>query len=461
MAINPEYKDFTSRAAQAINNPGKQESVVLALNQHETAINNALKQFSKLSVARQKAGYLKYKVINELDRYLIEFEDNFLANGGKVIWARDAAEAKLEIKKIIKNHQVTKAVRSKSMVFEEIGFGQSLKNSGVEVVETDTADFIAQLAGEKPSHMGTPNRIFTQQEVSDLLHVKLSAPENLNPDAAKEFTKNYLQQKIAAADISITGCNFLISDMGGIATTENEGNSLATISLPKIQLVLAGIDMLIPALENLDLYWPLLASYQMGKTISPFNSIITGPRKEGEFSGPEELILILIDNGRSKVLEMQKQRQALTCISCGACANVCPVYKLVGGETYGTTYQGPVGAVVTPFMKDFETYKHLSYASTLCGKCDSVCPVNIPLHNLLLYNRNYSIKNGFVTPGESRKIRWITKAMTSRKILDMPGSGLKNFLISISMKKSWGTQRALPMVAPKSFNRQLKENNNS
>lgn len=459
MIINPEHKDFIMRAAESIKNPEQQNLVIEVLNKHEKKVANGFRHYSKLSVARQRAGYLKNKVINELDRYLIEFEDNFLANGGKIIWAQNAEEAKLEIKKIIKKRNITKTVKSVSMVADEIGLVQTLKNAGVEVIETEISDFINQLADKTLNHMGTPNQIFTGREIADLLHRKLGTPENLSPEETTEFIRKYLLSKMSEAEMSITGANFLVSDIGGIAISENEGNSLIASALPKIHLVVAGIDMLIPSMENLDLYWPLLASYKSGDSVAAFNIIITGPKKEYEFSGPEELILILIDNGRSRLLVQEKQRQALTCISCGACAIACPVYKSIGGAAYGTTYQGPIGAVVTPFMKDFKSYKHLSYASTLCEKCTSVCPVNIPLHNLLLHNRNYGVNKGFVTSGESRKIKWLTKAMSSRKLLDMPGSGIKNMIISLSIKKSWGSQLTLPKVARNSFNKLWKDQN--
>ncbi len=459
MGINTEYKDFTLRSADVANDGAQQEKIRYAINQYDKAVADGTAKYARLLVARQRAGFIKHKVINELDRYLIEFEDNFTANGGKLIWARDAREALSEIEKIIKKHQITSVVKSKSMVTEEISLNDHLQKLGVEVVETDLGEFIVQQANDKPYHIVTPAMHFSKEDVATLYHEKLGAPEQLTPDEITAFTRDYMREKFAHAQMGITGANFLISDIGAIALTENEGNGLLSMALPKIHLVVTGIEKLIPSMDNLELFWPLLASHGTGQSVTAYNSILSGPRREGELSGPDEMIVVLIDNGRSKVLEQEKQRQALSCIKCGACLNACPVFKLIGGKSYGTTYPGPIGAVVTPFMKDFDTYKHLSYASTLCGKCDTVCPVNIPLRNLLLYNRNYAVKQKYVTGSEARKVRWMSKAMSSRKLLDMPGSGIKNMLIRFSIRKSWGNQRELPEAAPASFNQRWREQN--
>lgn len=457
MGISAENKEFNARVAQSVGDMVQHEKINFTIRQYDKAVGDGLKQYAKLPTARQRSGYIKYKVINELDRYLIEFEDNFTSNGGKIIWAKDAEEALHEIDKVIKKHQVTSIVKSKSMVTEEIALNEHLIRKGVEVIETDLGEFIVQQANDKPFHIVTPAMHFSKEDVAGLYHKKFNTPENLTPEEITDFTRKYLRDKFANAQMGITGANFLISDIGAVAVTENEGNALLSMSLPKVHLVIAGIEKLLPSMDNLDLFWPLLASYGTGQPVTAYNSIISGPRKEGEFSGPNEMIVVLIDNGRTKVLEQEKQRQALSCIKCGACLNACPVFKLVGGKSYCTTYPGPIGAVITPFMKDFDTYKHLSYASTLCGKCDTVCPVNIPLHNLLLYNRNYAVNNGFIKGSESRKVRWLSKAMSSRKLLDMPGSGIKNMLVHLTMKKSWGNQRTLPKIAPASFNKIWKD----
>jgi len=456
---NQKFKEFVLRTAESVADLSQREKVAYAIDKYEESFATGLSRYSKLAVARQRAGYLKNKALNELDRYLIEFEDNFTSNGGKIIWARDAEEARDEIAKIIKKRGVSKVVKSKSMITEEIHLNEFLISKGVDVYETDLGEFIVQLAGDKTFHIVTPAMHFSKEDVSTLYAEKLSAPENLTPEEITQFTRNHLRPKFAEAQMGITGANFLISDMGGVAITENEGNGLLTMSVPKTHLVIAGIDKLIPSLENLDIFWPLLASHGTGQSVTAYNSIITGPRKEGEFGGPEEVILILIDNGRTNILAQEKQRQALSCIKCGACLNACPVYKLIGGKAYGTTYQGPIGAVLTPFLLGFDEYSHLSFASSLCGKCDTVCPVNIPLHNMLIYNRNYAVKNGFKAISNTRRVKWFTKVSSSRKLLDLPSSSLKNMIVGQIMKKSWGKDREMPKLADKSFNQQYKERN--
>ncbi len=228
------------------------------------------------------------------------------------------------------------------------------------------------------------------------------------------------------------------------------------MSFPKIHIAISGIEKIIPYIEDLDLYWPLLATHGTGQHLTAYNSIISGPKAKGEKDGPEEMYLILLDNGRTKLLAQEIQRQALSCIKCGACLNSCPVYKNIGGHTYNTTYSGPIGAVITPHLKDFNKFGHLSFASSLCGKCTAVCPVKIPLHNLLLENRNEAVKRNVVTTSEKRLNKWSTRVLSSRKLLDFTGGGIKNIVVKKFVSKAWGPRREIPKIAPKSFSQLWK-----
>jgi L-lactate dehydrogenase complex protein LldF len=257
--------------------------------------------------------------------------------------------------------------------------------------------------------------------------------------------------------MGISGANFLIADTGGVALTENEGNAMLSMSFPKIHIAIAGIEKLIPRLEDMDLYWPLLATHGTGQYMTVYNSIITGPKKANEKDGPEEMYVILLDNGRTNLLAKERQRQALSCIRCGACLNACPIYKTIGGHTYDTTYSGPIGSVITPYLKGLKEYNHLSFASSLCGKCTEVCPVKIPIHELLLVNRDDAVKNGYYTYFDKTSIKISTKVLLSRKLLDMTGGKMKNFGVGLVAEKAWGPRRELPKFAEKSFSEQWRE----
>ena len=427
------------------------------ISRYDIAVDKGLKIYSNLELAQNRAGHIKYKVINQLDKYLIEFEDNFLKNGGKIIWARDSNEAIKEINKIVKKHNLTKMVKSKSMVTEEIELNNALKKKGVDTQETDLGEFIVQQAGQKPYHIVTPAMHMSKEDVAKLYHDKFDLNEGLSPEELTEYTRNYLRNKFIESDLGVSGANFLIADTGSIAVTENEGNAMLSMSFPKIHIAISGIEKIIPYFDDLDLYWPLLATHGTGQHLTAYNSIISGPRAKGEKDGPEEMYLILLDNGRSKLLAQELQRQALSCIRCGACLNVCPVYKNIGGHTYNTTYSGPIGAVITPHMKDFKKYSHLSFASSLCGKCTTVCPVKIPIHELLLENRNEAVKRNIITTSERRLNKWSTIALNSRKLLDFTEGGTKNFLAKKLAAKAWGPRREFPEIAPKSFAQLWKE----
>ncbi len=452
-----EKKLFLSASEKVGFDKTHRKKINFNISRYNAAVAEGEKLYSNLDLAKERAGYLKYKVINELDKYLIEFEDNFLKNGGKIIWARDAAEALKEITGILERKKAKSVVKSKSMTTEEIELNEALDKKEIEVVETDLGEFIVQQAGQKPYHIVTPAMHLSKEDVAALYHEKFQTKENLTPEELTLYTRKILRKKFINADVGITGANFLIADLGGIAITENEGNAFLSVSFPKTHIAIVGIEKIIPSLKDIDLFWPLLAIHGTGQHITVYNSIITGPRKEGEKDGPEEMYLVLLDNGRSRLLAKERQRQALSCIRCGACLNACPVYKTIGGHTYNTTYSGPIGAVITPYLKDFKTYKHLSFASSLCGKCTTVCPVKIPLHELLLVNRNEAVKSGDVAWNERKGMKWATRAFTSRKMINILSGKAKNRLAGAVATKSWGKRRVFPKIADKSFNELWKE----
>jgi len=433
------------------------DKIKFNISRYNSAVDKGKDNYSNIDIAKERAGFLKYKVVNELDRYLIEFEDNFTANGGKIIWAQNSGEALKEILKISKNNDVSSVVKSKSMTTEEIELNSAFEKNNINVVETDLGEFIVQQAGQKPYHIVTPAMHMSKEDVALLYNEKFNTSEELTPEELTLYTRNLLREKFTNADLGVTGANFLIADTGSIALTENEGNGMLTMSFPKIHIAIAGIEKIIPKLEDLDLFWPLLANHGTGQSMTVYNSIISGPRKNKEKDGPEKMYLILLDNGRTKLLKEERQRQALTCIRCGACLNACPVYKNIGGHTYDTTYSGPIGAVITPYLQDFKKYKHLSFASSLCGKCTTVCPVNIPLHELLLVNRNHAIKKGYYTFFEKQSINISSRALGSRKMLDLLSGNTKNTLMKLTVKGVWGPRRELPKLASKSFNELWKE----
>lgn len=421
------------------------------ISKYDAAVLNGLKQYKDIDLARNRAYVIKHKVVNNLEKYLIEFTANFEKRGGKIIWAQDKEEAVKEILDLMKKNNVKLVVKSKSMTTEEIELNEALERNKIENIETDLGEYIVQIAGEKPYHIVTPAMHKSKEDVAQLFSEKFDTPPESTPEELTSFVRNKLREKFVQADVGITGCNFLIADVGAVCLTENEGNGFMSVSFPKIHIAVAGIEKIIPSLTDLNLFWPLLASHGTGQNITVYNSIISGPKQEGEKDGPEKMFLILLENSRTDILQHEKQRIALGCIRCGACLNACPVYKNIGGHTYNTTYSGPIGAVITPHLKGMEEYGHLSFASSLCGNCTQVCPVKIPLHELLLYNRNDSVVKGLSKKGEKFSMDVMRTFLSKRKRMDMVKSGMKNMGMRMVFKKAWGPRRELPRFAEKSF----------
>jgi L-lactate dehydrogenase complex protein LldF len=289
--------------------------------------------------------------------------------------------------------------------------------------------------------------------VAQLFNKHLGTDISLTPEQLTLVARKNLRDKYVQAEIGITGANFILSDIGGIALTENEGNARLSVAWPKTHVVIVGIEKTIPSMNDLGLFWPLLATYGTGQQITVYNSIITGPRQPGEVDGPEEMYVILLDNGRTDLLSNAKAREALYCIRCGACLNACPVYKNIGGHAYDTTYSGPIGSVITPHLRGMHDYKHLSYASSLCGNCTDVCPVKINIHELLLENRRESVVAGESDFAEKFAWKMWKNASLSRMMMNQGNATIKNWVIN-KMFKGWSNQRA-PLEFPKKTFNQL------
>ena len=361
-------------------------------------------QFADLELARERAKNVKWKAIATLDKQLENFEAAITRRGAKVIWAEDAAQALEAIGKICEEKRCKTLVKSKSMVTEEIHLNQFLEEKGIDSVETDLGEYIQQLDGESPYHIVTPAMHKSKEDVARLFAEKLGTDINASPEQLTLTARALLREKYVQAEVGVTGANFIISDIGAIALTENEGNARLSCAFPKTHIVIVGIEKVIPSLHDLALFWPLLATFGTGQQITVYNTIISGPRQPNETDGPEEMYVILLDNGRTNILANEKQRESLYCIRCGACLNACPVYKNIGGHAYASTYSGPIGSVITPHLKDMGEWKHLSYASSLCGNCTEVCAVKINLHELLLENRHEAVEGGHANFNE--KMAW-------------------------------------------------------
>lgn len=461
-----QEKEFKETAEKKAFDIKHRNTINFNMGRYHTSVDKGLQQYDDHDLARSRAAYIKTQAIENLDKHLLEFEENFTKRGGKVIWAENHVQALHEIDKIFRANEAKMVVKSKSMTTEEIHLNEYLEEQNIEVVETDLGEYIVQLAGQKPYHIVTPAMHLSRQDVSKIFQEKLDTPPT---DDATELTltaRRLLREKYTQAKIGITGGNFLVADVGGVAITENEGNARLSVSFPKVHIAIVGIEKVIPRMEDLDLFWSLLSTSGTGQRLTVYNSILTGPRqfeeKDGErkyteTDGPEEMYVVLLDNGRTKLLADEAKRQGLNCIRCGACLNACPVYKNIGGHTYNTTYSGPIGSIITPHYAGMEKFKHLSYASSLCGACATVCPVKIDIPKQLLLNRHQSVKQKLPARSERIGFKLWKRGMKKRKRMDMVGSGLKNMVFKRFFKKTWGKRREDIEVANKSFAQLWKE----
>jgi L-lactate dehydrogenase complex protein LldF len=391
------------------------------------------------------------------------------ARGGKVFWAETGEQARQYIVDLAAKHSVRTISKSKSMVAEEIHLAPALEEKGIAVFETDLGEFIVQLRKEPPYHIVTPAMHLSRAQIAELFKEKLGGIDTDDPEKLVDAARVTLRRAFFTAEMGITGANFLVADQGLVAITTNEGNADLGVTLPKIHVVIAGIEKVVPRLQDLAILWPVLAGSGTGQPISVYSTLVGGPRGTSECAGPEEFHVILLDNGRTDLLADPEQREVLHCIRCGACLNACPVYRNIGGHTYGTTYSGPIGSVLTPHLRGLNQFQHLSYASSLCGACTEVCPVKIDLHHHLLQNRRNAV-NLAERPTSERLAfnmwRWSMGSAGRLAFFGVIGKFLLRALYALGVQGSaldplnpWTKYRAAPPLPSKSFRAQWKEQN--
>ena len=381
----------------------------------------------------------------------------YLIFGQDVRFSSDEDEVALRrIDRLFADIEKMQLIEGSVKKYCEEELNEFLKKQEINSIETDLGDYIQQLAHEPSYHMVTPAVHKSKEDIARLFQEQPGTPPHLSPAEAALLARKTLRPKYTEAEIGITGGNFLIAKEGAVCITENEGNARLVTTFPKTHIVLIGIEKILPSLKDLELFWPLLAGFGTGQKVTAYNSIFFGPRQAGETDGPRDMYVILLDNGRTALLD-KAIRESLYCIRCGACLNACPVYKNIGGHTYDTTYTGPIGSVITPHLKDMHTYGHLSYASTLCGSCTQACPVNINIHGLLLKNRHIYVANGYGSLKEKLAWRLFKRGMLHRNLMNSASGKMKNLIFQKVFQKAWGARRT-PLTFPdKSFNQRWKK----
>jgi len=454
--VNPSQEQFLAKSAVKASDREHRRKINFNIGKYNAVVPKGKQQFMDLELARERAKNAKWKAIATLDKQLELFEATITRRGAKVIWAEDAQQALDAIGRICREKKCKTLVKSKSMVTEEIHLNDYLQSIGVNSVETDLGEYIQQLDGEAPYHIVTPAMHKSKEDVAKLFAEKLGTDPKATPEQLTLKAREILREKYVQAEIGVTGANFIVSDVGGIAVTENEGNARLSCAWPATHIVIAGIEKVIPSINDLGLFWPLLATFGTGQQVTVYNSLLTGPRQPGETDGPTDMYVILLDNGRTTILADERQRESLYCIRCGACLNACPIYKNIGGHAYGVTYSGPIGSVITPHLQGMDEYKHLSFASSLCGNCTEVCAVKINLHELLLENRYESVRAGKTEILEKIAWRAWKQAMLFRPALNLATGKMKNWFVN-KVVTGWTAQRGDLQFPAKTFNQRWKE----
>lgn len=458
---------FLSRA-EALIGTHEADAVSRGVRNFINSREQSMGQYPLIEPLRDRARAIRLHSLGHLDRLLAHFADQLEAAGGRIHWAADAEEARLIAADILEQTGSKLVVKSKSMVTEEIELNHHLEGLGMEVVETDLGEFIAQLAGDTPSHIIVPVLHMTRQDVGRLFAEKLGVPYTEDPAELNRIARAHLREVFLRADAGISGVNMAVAESGSLVLVSNEGNARLATTAPRVHIAFMGMERIVSRWEDAAVVLETLARSATGQPLTVYTSVLTGPRRgENDPDGPDEVHVIVVDNGRSEILGGETA-EILACIRCGACLNVCPVFQTAGGHAYGTVYSGPVGAIVTPGLGGMDPWWDLPYASTLCGACEEVCPVRIQIPRMLLKLREQAASEGrlpgwlqrgvstyaktAVVPSRwARAKKWLRRlsAPLSRDgwIRRLPGPG-----------RGWTTSRDLRRPAKESFNEWWRSN---
>jgi L-lactate dehydrogenase complex protein LldF len=468
MIVPASRLTLKARAARALDDPFLRRAVRITVERLRSGRDQSAAALGHWEVWREQGRQVRSHVIQHLDYYLAQFSDNFRRLGGHVHFAADAAEARAIVRGIAERAQAKLVVKSKSMVSEEIEINHELARADIECVETDLGEWIIQLAGETPSHLIIPAIHKNRQQVKDLFEGAGARGLNTETAVLAGFARQRLRERFLSADIGISGCNFAIAESGSVALFTNEGNGRMVTTLPKTHVVIMGMERILPTLADLELMANLLPRSATGQKLTTYLNLVTGPRHEGETDGAREMHVVILDNGRSAQLGDPEFRDVLNCIRCGACLNVCPVYRQIGGHAYGSVYSGPIGAVLTPLLTPNDRTRELANASSLCGACFEACPVKIPLHDMLVHQRrrNAEAKQSVLELSAFRVFSWIFSRPRWFRLSAQLGRSVAALLRRCSalpwlerlpLAREWARHRALPLPAKRSFREQFRE----
>jgi len=456
---------FRRRAGRAMEDAFLQEALTIATTKFIGLRREAFDAFPEGEGLRDRAREIKEATLQHLDRYLEQLIGNVERFGGRVHFATTAAEARAVILEIGRRAGARMAVKSKSMATEEIHLNEALEEAGIVPVETDLGEYIIQLAHERPSHIIAPAIHKTKGQIADLFGKELKRTVPADPEALTQLARGELREKFLQADLGITGANFAVADTGTVVLVTNEGNGRMVTSLPRVHVAVMGVEKVVPSMSDLMVFLAILAKSATGQKLSVYTTLVQGPRRAGELEGPEEFHLVLLDNGRVDQLA-GPLREALYCLRCGACLNVCPVYRQIGGHAYGHTYPGPIGILLTAMLNGPGSVKELAHASSLCGACADACPVRIDIPRMLIELRR-QVDEKRIAPWIERVVfesfgwlltRPLLYGLAGRVARVLQRPFVRDGAIrSLPLFGDWTRTRDLPAVASRTFRERWNE----